>query len=180
MANLEIWKDIPNYEGLYQVSNLGNVRALAKSYYQGNSKKNGYVLVKRKPKHIKLQKNGNGYLRVILVKNREREKFFIHRLVKMAFDKPSDLDVDHINGVRTDNRLENLRYCTRHENMTFENVKRKNKRKSSFIGVNYGRGKWRSTFIMNKKRYWLGEFDNEIDAHIAYKNKINELLCKKV
>jgi hypothetical protein len=175
MANLEIWNDIPNYEGLYQVSNLGRVKSLDKSWYQFNPQRGGNVLMKRKSKIIKPQPNGNGYLQAYLVKDKTKKKFYIHRLVKMTFDKLSFLDIDHINGLRSDNRLENLRYCTRHENMTFDNVKRKNKRISSFIGVNFSGGKWRSVFNLNKKRYWLGEFDNEIDAHLAYKNKIKEI-----
>jgi hypothetical protein len=98
----EIWKDVPNYEGHYQVSNLGRVKSL----------KSG------KDKILKPKGNGRGYLQVGLRKEGERKFFLIHRLVMLLFVGESDLEVNHKNGIKADNRLENLEYCTRSENMT--------------------------------------------------------------
>lgn len=99
----EIWKDVIGFEGLYQVSNLGNVRALK---YAGSKETNIKVL---KP----ILKR-NGYYSVnICGKNIE-----IHRLVAPAFipnphNKPQ---IDHINTIRTDNKVSNLRWVTVWEN----------------------------------------------------------------
>lgn len=97
----EIWKDILGYEGNYQISNLGNVKNI----------KTGRILKGRLDKY--------GYYRVILYKRLIRYKNFqIHRLVAMAFiENPNDKpQVDHINTIRTDNRVENLRWVTYKEN----------------------------------------------------------------
>ena len=104
MTNLEIWKDIPNYEGLYQVSNLGNIKSL-------NYLRTGKEVV------LRPRLNGNGYYRAVLSNQGKVKNKYVHRLVMLAFVGESELTVNHKNGVKTDNRLENLEYCTRSENM---------------------------------------------------------------
>lgn len=100
----EIWKDIPNYEGMYQVSNLGRV----KSFNYNRTGKEG--VLKPKP-------HRDGYFQVMLYKGGRGKMNKIHRLVILAFLGQSDLQVNHINGIKTDNRLENLEYCTGSENI---------------------------------------------------------------
>ena len=102
----EIWKDVPEYEGLYQVSNLGRVKSIPRTYKNRNYK--GRVLAPT---------NARGYLHVLFSVNTTRKTMKVHRLVALAFLGSSDLYVNHINGVKTDNRLENLEYCTSQENM---------------------------------------------------------------
>ena len=97
----EIWKDIPNYEGMYQVSNLGRVKSLKFN----------------KEKVLKPLPNRRGYCKVILCKGGAQKQKSIHRLVLLAFVGESELEVNHINGIKTDNSLENLEYCTRRENI---------------------------------------------------------------
>ena len=97
----EIWKDIPNYEGVYQVSNLGRVKSL----------KFG------RDKILKPQEDGGGYMQVGLWKEGGVKKLKVHRLVMHLFIGASDLQVNHKNGIKTDNCLENLEYCTGSQNV---------------------------------------------------------------
>jgi len=126
----EIWKDAFGYEGLYQVSNLGRVKSLERY------KKNGKNSLQLIPEYFKTTKQNNktGYVQVDLYKNNKRKNWNLHRLILSTFKGYSKLDVNHINGIKTDNRLENLEYCTRKENMKHawdnglcENVRRQSK-----------------------------------------------------
>lgn len=96
----EIWKDIPNYEGIYQASNLGRIKSL----------KFGKERVLRHGLHKV------GYCYIYLYKRGKGITNLVHRLVAIAFLGESDLQVNHKNGIKSDNRLENLEYCTGSEN----------------------------------------------------------------
>ena len=114
---MEIWKDIEGYEGLYQVSNLGRVKSL------GNGNSNA-----SKEKILKPGKNRENYLLVVLNKNGERRTCSVHRLVANAFipnpnNKPC---VDHVNTIRVDNRVDNIRWCTYKENSNNELTRKHN------------------------------------------------------
>lgn len=105
----EVWKDIKGYEGLYQVSNLGRVKSLPKYY------KNNYL---SQEKILKPHKRKDGYLIVDLYKNRIRKPFRVHKLVMINFIGESEkLDINHIDGNKENNNINNLEYCTRKENM---------------------------------------------------------------
>lgn len=113
LTMIETWKQIPEYDGLYAVSDCGRVKRLERKSRNGNGE---FTLPERFSK-LSLSK---GYFRVGLWRGNEGKVFFVHRLVMLAFVGPSNLSVDHINGDKTDNRLCNLRYCTLRENTLFQ------------------------------------------------------------
>jgi len=117
----EIWKSIPGYENYYQVSNLGNVKSLSRLV----SNRNGNYATKERC--LKQLKHLKGYLMVFLSKNNKMKGMTIHRLVAMAFLGESNLQVDHINGIKSDNCLSNLRYVTNRENCIYYQLRKKNK-----------------------------------------------------
>src|SRR5699024_9932086 len=103
----EVWKDIPNYEGYYQVSSLGRVKSLDRIITYSNGKE-----VYTKGKIIKQSKDSHNRLRLILNKNGKKKNYFVHSLVVLSFigEKPDNYIVAHCNGDNNDNRLSNLRY----------------------------------------------------------------------
>lgn len=112
----EEWRDIPGYEGLYQVSNLGNVRSMSR--VQRNKKLGTTYFRQQRGRQRILRKNKRlGYIYVDLW-NISGRTHRVHRLVAKAFLTPdkSRPDVNHKNGDKTDNRLENLEWCTKSEN----------------------------------------------------------------
>lgn len=113
---VEIWKPIRGYEGWYEVSNLGRVKSVERDviYYV-----NGKQFVRHYKEKIKEPNtNRGGYLYVILYKNGVGETKRVHRLVAEAFipNEENKPEIDHINTIRDDNRVENLRWATHQEN----------------------------------------------------------------
>jgi hypothetical protein len=144
---MEEYKIIKNFEN-FSVSNLGNVK---------NNIKN---------KILKQYTNKGGYKTVcILGKNK-----LVHRLVAEAFipnleNKPC---IDHINNIRNDNRLENLRFASYIENGQNSSIKKNNT--SGYKGVSYDyRDFWRADIYHNGKRIFIGRFDTKEEASAARK-----------
>lgn len=102
---IETWKDIPKYEGLYQVSNMGRIKSLKRKTL------NGKCLY---DKILNNRINHNGYLMIFLSKNKKIKGYRIHRLVAQAFiPNPDNLpQVNHIDKNKTNNRINNLEWCT--------------------------------------------------------------------
>jgi hypothetical protein len=108
----EIWKDIPNYEGYYQISNLGRVKSIANRNKKSRKKDIYKVFVKAK-----------GYSEVGLYKDGKSKYFLVHRLVAKAFI-PNPLNkpcVNHKDCIKTNNRVDNLEWCSYKENNNYKN-----------------------------------------------------------
>jgi hypothetical protein len=167
----EIWKDIPNYEGYYQVSNLGRVKSLERKVKHSK----GGVMV-RKQKILKVSDN-RGYLRCLLCKNKKNKTFRVHQLVAMAFLNHvpcgHKLVVNHINFNRADNRVENLELITNRKNCNQKHLKSS----SQYTGVYWNKNNknWAAGIRFNGKKKYLGSFEDEYDAHLAYQSKLNEI-----
>lgn len=118
----EIWKPIKGYEGFYEVSNLGRIKALSRKVLVS---KNGDITYYRKKKeHIMSQPySSNGYKQICLSKNGKTRLFRVHRLVAEAFiENPDRLpEVNHIDESRDNNRADNLEWCTHKYNNRYGN-----------------------------------------------------------
>ena len=114
MKSNEIWKPIKGFEGLYEVSNTGLVKALPRWKINNRGKQ------LTKEKLLKFNDFSTDYLRVPLTdKNHIKKYYLVHRLVAMAFI-PNEKDlpqVNHIDGNKLNNNVENLEWCTREDNI---------------------------------------------------------------
>lgn len=99
-----IWKPIIGFEGCYEVSNAGQIKSL-----KHNNKADGVIL--------KQQTVNSGYNVISLQLNRKRRVLTVHRIVAIAFfGYKEGLEINHKNGIKTDNRVDNLEWCTRSYN----------------------------------------------------------------
>lgn len=109
----EKWKSIKGHKGFYEISNLGRVRSLEREYTDTLGRT--YIV---KGKILSLKPKKHGYVSVDLYQNSTYKTYYVHRLVALAFKrlvKGKD-EVNHRNGVKSDNRSSNLHWCTRSEN----------------------------------------------------------------
>lgn len=164
MNQTEVWKPVLDYEGLYEVSNLGNV----KSFKFGRENL------------LKPNINKRGYYFIILSKQGKSKNFTIHRLVWEAFNGKTSLDIDHIvEGNKLDNRLINLQAISRRQNVS--KYCEYKKMSSSFTGVCWSKKakKWFSSIHFNKKTFNLGFFEDELVAAKAYIIALNTIKIYK-
>ena len=120
----EVWKDIKSYEGIYQVSNLGRVKSLARHKVIGSAT----FLAEE---NILINVNVKGYSRVSLCKDKKVKQHSIHRLVGMAFlDNPCNLPmINHKDENKANNNVENLEWCTGKYNSNYGMANKKGRRK---------------------------------------------------
>lgn len=163
----EIWRDITGYDGIYQVSNLGNVRSIEHIDCRKRNRIAGRVL--------KPGKKQNGYLQVVLKDETGKSKnYYVHRLVMKAFvgECPAEYEVNHIDENKSNNTLENLEYVTHRCN------------------INHGTGKFRSAAKKGKpvEQYstddeWLAEYASTSEAERitgVWHNNISKACKRKV
>ena len=169
---MEIWKDVLGYEGIYQVSDLGNVKSLSRIVK--NSRGN------RKIKERILKPYISEYKSVVLAIDGVNKNIRIHILVAIAFHnhKPCgyDLVVNHKDLNKLNNHKDNLEIVTNRVNCNQKHIIHTSK----YTGVSWYKitNKWMSSIRVNGKRKHLGYFKNEIDAHLAYENELNKHYVK--
>jgi hypothetical protein len=151
----ETWANVANWEG-YQVSTLGNVRSF----------KNGRHGLRDRPKVLKQTLSNRGYLMVFLKEPDKRLTVCVHRLVAEAFIPREEgrNQVDHVDRVRTNNTVSNLRWATHAENM--QNVAGRGA--SQFLGVCRSGNKWMAQISLNGLSKYLGTHSTEEEAARAY------------
>lgn len=146
----EEWRDIKGYEGLYQVSNLGRVKALTRTV-----KRNGKDMHLNE-KILKVQKNPYGYCLVTLSSNGVEKHIMVHRLVAEAFIVKADVsfEVNHIDENKANNRVDNLEWCThRYNNLYKDKAKRSGQK---LVGIPLSDERKRK-ISENNAKYWLGK-----------------------
>ncbi len=169
----EIYKDVLNYEGFYQVSNLGNVKSLSRKA------KSSYGRFRPIQERIrKTLVDTNGYLRVSLSKEGNLKNKKVHRLVAETFLKDAHkkgLVVDHIDNVKTNNREDNLQWITHRKNSS----KDKKNTTSKYTGVSKNQkcNGWYARIRINGKQKYLGSFSNELEASKAYQRELKKIRC---
>lgn len=114
MEEIEVWKDIEDYEGLYQISNIGRVKSIRREIVRTNN--SNYFL---DGKILSPSYGGNKYPSVNLWRNKTYKTFTIHRLIAIHFiPNPDNLKhINHKNGKKYDFNIDNLEWCTHKENM---------------------------------------------------------------
>ena len=167
----EIFKDVVGYEGLYQVSNLGNIKSLSRKIFNGK----GYF--SSKEAILESSKDRKGYLVNCLRKNNKGKIHKVHQLVAISFLNHvpcgMKLVIDHINDDKLDNRVENLQIVTNR----FNARKTQDGYSSKYKGVAWSKQskKWRVQIYTNGKNYHVGLFEKECEASVAYQNKLLSL-----
>ena len=170
MKEKEVWKDIPEYEGLYQVSNLGRVRSVDRIIVKKNKATMLY-----KGKILKYYEDTKGRLSVSLSKNDKKKNIRVHIIVAETFisKRPDKKVICHINGNNQDNRLVNLRYDTQSENII--DIYRQGKKHGKLstdevieIRRLYSNGEYTQTELAEKFNVSLGTIECVINRRTYY------------
>ena len=176
MEEIEEWRPVVNYNGVYEISNLGILRSLDRDAAYSNT------IRRYKGTIIKPSLGTYGYLICSICNNGISSTRQIHQLVAEAFlghiPDGDMLVVDHINGDKLDNRAVNLRIVTTRENTSTCFRKNKGKYTSRYVGVNWHKGheKWQSRITYSQKSYNLGFYDSELDASNSYQLALSHVI----
>lgn len=161
--NIEIWKDIPGYEGYYQASNMGRIRSIDRKIERSDGK-----LAKFNGMILKTGDNSIGYLQVSLLRNGFAKKWYVHTLVLLAFCGQGMVghQACHINSNKFDNRLLNLKWGSKTENEGHKSIESRKKKLTPTIVKNI--------------RAEPGENGLELYTYIANKYNISKCHVAKI
>lgn len=165
---MENWRDVVNYKGYYQVSNLGRVKSLARKGVLND-------------RILKPGINTHGYYKVVLCKNSKHKARTVHQLVAESFlnHKPDGykIVVDHIDNQPLNNRVENLQLISQRENSS----KDRTNGSSKYVGVSFHKAaqKWMARIAINGKLKHLGYFTTELEALVAYQKALGKVLANE-
>jgi hypothetical protein len=166
---IENWKPIAGYRGFYDVSDCGNVRSWHTQGMQG---------VKRsEPRTLRPGRNKKGYLFVILSFEGEKKNIKVHKLVAETFIRKREQGetIDHIDGIKSNNRLVNLEYCSNRENTSKHHRARESS--SEFIGVSFNKkaGRFYAQIYYNGKSHHLIMSPDENLCASVYNNALEAI-----
>lgn len=168
MKSKEEWRDIPNYIGIYKISNVGNIKSVTRKDSIGRTRK-GQV--------IKTPVD-RGYKIVRLSKDTVNIKYSVHQLVAMAFlgHEPNGykLVVDHIDNNPLNNNVNNLQLISHRENVSKGCIVKRNNSSTGTVWV-ASRNKYLSRISINGKSKHLGYFDCETAANLVYQKELSNI-----
>jgi len=169
---MEIFRDIKGYEGSYQISNYGSVKSLErKKTWSDGRKRTIQERIRKQYVHK------GGYSIITLVLNNKRKTHYTHQLVAKAFlnhnNESRKIIVDHIDNDKRNNKLDNLQIITQRENVSKDKIGGS----SEFVGACWHKSskKWRAAIRNGDKRFYLGNFKTELDAHNAYQTELEKI-----
>jgi len=166
----EIWVLVNDYKGYYEVSNFGDVRSVDRTIIT-----KGGVKLRYKGRILRPSTDSAGYLRVGLCKNCKQESGLIHSLVWDAFGfgkrNLHTLEVDHVNSIKTDNRIGNLQLLSCRDNVIKYHKTQKTTSKYPGVSWDTTRNKWKAQIYIGKQTY-IGRFNCETAAMIAYQQEL--------
>ena len=169
---MEIWKDVPEYEGIYKISDKGKVKSLERYVDNGRG---GYKLIRERI--LRPNRNTQGYLHVGLHNEGKKKTTAIHQLMSVAFlghvPNGNNIVVDHIDNDKLNNILGNLQIITNRENCS----KDRTGYTSDYVGVSWEKNenKWRAQIKINGKKKHLGLFMDELEASRAYQIALSRI-----
>ena len=171
----EIWKDVEVRKGHYQISNLGRLRSLDRTILFSNGSERFYK--------GKIIEGGmvNGYRQTAFRINGIGRTYKFSQLVAMAFlnhiPDGNNLVVDHINGIKDDDRLVNLRIVTNRSNTSTCFRSNEDSFSSKYVGVSWSNEnlRWVAKISYNGTSIHLGYFDNEIEASNVYQSALKRI-----
>jgi hypothetical protein len=169
----EYFKDVPGYEGYYQVSSFGVVKSLQRKVNDKGFLRNQRGII------LKQRLDCNGYYFVELSKGNKRKSIKVHQLVAMAFLNHIpcgyQVVVDHKDNNRLNNKLNNLQLISHRENNSKDRYRTKKSGLPLGVYFEKSRNKYKASIRINGKSITIGRFNCPTVAHFAYQKALSEI-----